>query len=897
MPDTNHPEEEAQRTGSQPNQQSDPALHADPVDTFSCPACSATINAEGLPSFSQVTCNACGKETRVPAKLGNFLLLRLLGTGGMGGVYYARDEQLGRDVAIKVMLKSLGDNPQFIETFRHEAQAVAKLNHSNIAQIYSFGQEKGQPYIVMELVDGERVDVLMEQPDGLPPLLTFQVGLEIAQGLSAADEAGLVHGDIKPENILLDKKRNAKLVDFGLASVAHQNAGEGIWGTPYYIAPEKIKRQKLDARSDIYSLGATLYHMLTGNPPFDGETPVEVVKARLDQPPPDPREIKPDLPPIVSEVIMRMLATERTERYPNYRSLISDLRKATHELDKSPAAGGDLRPKGKSIRIKKRGTGQRPVSSQSGPGTTGGQASGGSRKLVIHKDAGTHITGASSTTQRTSPPPELTDEEREARRQKRKRKQRRTTMIILLIIFLPVAGIGTYAWLELKREQNIERKNRYKLGVIKQESGQVLADIETTRSQIASVLQQTEPRYQDILDAAKRMDIPIPTPPPAPEPETPDKETPDEADATAEQESNEAVEQDEEAAAEPDEQAEPEGEPEPEDAEDEPADIEPVEAAEQAPASPEEILVRDAVAANQTMETLLSQTTAALAQAQEATETLQATASLSAARTTFSQITSIRDDAQAALQAARQAAKSIGSLHKRMTDILRRFEAEEQRRLEAERKEQARQAERERLERERREQELKTQTELETIVSDEMQLRTLFEQNDFETAYEQIQAKEDLYTTPKGKDAYEDLVERYRYLAQMKQHLIKGMQKDPLAWGWGFGSTARDILSASPLGIRVSGIDKPFGWNTVQPPQMLKLIDYYIGSEALTRRERIQTAFGAAIYADMFGESARDRARHYANLAIDLGLNRKTFARLLENRWAQQLQDNGAETE
>jgi serine/threonine protein kinase len=313
------PDSVSDASASEANEPSVPAvqIETDAVTDYDCSHCGCKIDVSGLPAFTQVECPDCGAIETVPARLGNFLLLRLLGLGGMGGVYYARDTALGRDVAIKVMLQSLGDDAKFIETFRKEAQAVAKLNHPNIAQIYSFGQEKGQPYIVMELVSGERVDDMLESEGGIPVPLAMKIGLEVAEGLSAADEAGLVHGDIKPENILLDTKGHAKLVDFGLATVAHAAASDGIWGTPYYIAPEKIRRQKVDARADIYSLGATLFHMITGNPPFEGETPVEVVKARLEQPPPDIKELYPDIPDKAADVIMRMLAVDRTERHPN----------------------------------------------------------------------------------------------------------------------------------------------------------------------------------------------------------------------------------------------------------------------------------------------------------------------------------------------------------------------------------------------------------------------------------------------------------------------------------------------------------------------------------------------------------------------------------------------------
>ncbi len=298
----------------------------DPVSAAACPKCGAMLDVGGLPTFTAVQCPNCETEFQVPAQFGNFLLLQLLGAGGMGGVYRARDEGLNREVAIKVMLKSLGDDPMFVETFQREAQAAAKLNHPNIAQIYSFGQEKGQPYIVMELVSGGSLDKMMAAQGAMDPTAVIQIGEQIAEGLREAADAGLVHGDVKPENILFDNDKNAKLVDFGLAAM---NAGPGneVWGTPYYIAPEKVRRQKSDFRSDIYSLGATLYHAITGVPPFDGEDATAVVKARFEGPPKPMSELRKNIPDEIEALIRRMLEVEPQMRYPTYGSLLGDMRR------------------------------------------------------------------------------------------------------------------------------------------------------------------------------------------------------------------------------------------------------------------------------------------------------------------------------------------------------------------------------------------------------------------------------------------------------------------------------------------------------------------------------------------------------------------------------------------
>lgn len=299
----------------------------EPVSSTACPKCGAILNVAGRQAFSDIRCAACGFQFEVPARFGNFLLLQVLGMGGMGAVYRARDEALNREVAIKVMQKRLGDDPAFIESFQREAQSAAKLNHPNIAQIYSFGQALGQPYIVMELLSGGSLDRMMADQGPLDPAVVFRVGLQIAEGLREAAEAGFVHGDVKPENILFDNDKNAKLLDFGLAAMNKAPAAE-IWGTPFYIPPEKVKKQPTDFRSDIYSLGATLYHAIAGVPPFDGADISAVVKARFISDPVPLRSLRGSVvPEEVDAIILRMMAKEPSRRFPTYGSLLSDIRR------------------------------------------------------------------------------------------------------------------------------------------------------------------------------------------------------------------------------------------------------------------------------------------------------------------------------------------------------------------------------------------------------------------------------------------------------------------------------------------------------------------------------------------------------------------------------------------
>lgn len=301
---------------------------AQALETPKCPECGADLTVAGAP-LSQVTCPACGKQVMVPGRLGQYHLLRLIGAGGMGAVYEGIDTGLQRKIAVKVILRDKAEeDPTFIESFKREAQSAARLNSSNIVGVYAFGESEGQPYLVMELVQPDALDKMMK--DGPVNAHTvMSIGRQIAQGLKAAAEQGLVHGDVKPENILINEAREAKLADFGIAALAGAKAAANneVWGTPYYIAPETLRRQKVDLRADIYSLGATLYHAIAGVPPFEGETAVDVMKARLLGPARPLQEVAPSCPENIAKIVMRMLEAEPMRRYPNYDSLLADIAK------------------------------------------------------------------------------------------------------------------------------------------------------------------------------------------------------------------------------------------------------------------------------------------------------------------------------------------------------------------------------------------------------------------------------------------------------------------------------------------------------------------------------------------------------------------------------------------
>jgi len=269
--------------------------------------------------------------------LGNFLLLNALGIGGMGTVYKAIDLSLKRFLAVKILRKQLATDPHFVDNFAQEARAAAAVNHPNVAQVYSFGEHDGQYYLAMELLERGSLDDRMTRLGKLPEREVLEIGIQIAGGLQAAYRCGLLHRDIKPGNILFNSEGTPKLVDFGLARGQPEATEEAdqpggmVWGTPYYIAPEKLRGQSEDFRSDMYSLGASLYHALAGHPPFESEPP-GMAASKSAMPSAALAATTPGVQEFTTRIIGRMLAKTVADRYESYEALIHDLHEAERRL-------------------------------------------------------------------------------------------------------------------------------------------------------------------------------------------------------------------------------------------------------------------------------------------------------------------------------------------------------------------------------------------------------------------------------------------------------------------------------------------------------------------------------------------------------------------------------------
>ncbi|MDP6633772.1 MAG: SUMF1/EgtB/PvdO family nonheme iron enzyme [Phycisphaerae bacterium] len=304
-------------------------IQADSVGKTACHKCGSVVDVSSEPAFSTVTCPKCGAQFTAPGKLGGFVLLKELGKGEMGATYKAYEKSLGRYVAIKVMHGDLGRDPSRVESFMSEGRALASLDNPNIVRVFSLGQEKDQTYIAMELIAGGGMEKQFSRDKPLDEVKTLEIITGVARALRAAGEIGLIHGDVKPENIMLNEKGRPKLVDFGIARFGGGKIAEGdALGTPYYVAPEQVERATVDHRADIYSLGATMYHALAGEAPFTGDSLMKVLYARIEGPVPDISKVRPSLHPETVEVLTRMLQKDPGDRYATYDELLKDLLKA-----------------------------------------------------------------------------------------------------------------------------------------------------------------------------------------------------------------------------------------------------------------------------------------------------------------------------------------------------------------------------------------------------------------------------------------------------------------------------------------------------------------------------------------------------------------------------------------
>jgi DNA-directed RNA polymerase subunit RPC12/RpoP len=300
-----------------------------------CPACGASVDTSDAEPLAQIACPQCGEKVRVERMFDHFVVVETLGVGGMGTVYKARDTLLDRFVALKLLRRDLSSQADYTSQLQQEARIAASVSDPNVIQVFSSGTDHGQFYVVMELVAHGSLDDLIEQRTSLPEKLVLETGIQVAKGLRAAYQRGLIHRDVKPANILFVDEHTAKVSDFGLAgAAAHGSAAEGvIWGTPYYVAPERLSNQPEDFRSDIYGLGATLFHAIAGKAPIEGNTNSAALLLELKQQPLQLRSVAPKVSETTATVFQRMIASDDpAARFSSYDELVAELEQAQRAL-------------------------------------------------------------------------------------------------------------------------------------------------------------------------------------------------------------------------------------------------------------------------------------------------------------------------------------------------------------------------------------------------------------------------------------------------------------------------------------------------------------------------------------------------------------------------------------
>lgn len=256
-------------------------------------------------------------------------ILDKIGTGGMSDVYKAKDHKLNRFVAVKVLKQEFNENTNFVSKFRVEAQAAAGLMHPNIVNVYDVGEEDGIYYIVMELVEGITLKNYIEKKSRLSIKEAISIAIQVSMGIEAAHNNHIIHRDIKPQNIMISKDGKVKVTDFGIAKAATSNTiTSNVMGSVHYTSPEQARGGFSDEKSDIYSLGCTMFEMLTGHVPFDGETTVAIAIKHIQEDMPSPREYVPEIPVCVEKIIFKCTQKSPDRRYQNMGELIADLKKS-----------------------------------------------------------------------------------------------------------------------------------------------------------------------------------------------------------------------------------------------------------------------------------------------------------------------------------------------------------------------------------------------------------------------------------------------------------------------------------------------------------------------------------------------------------------------------------------
>ena len=307
--------------------------------TFPCHRCKSTLAAARSSTGHSVSCQNCGETVFVPiiavavgTEIGGFRIVERIASGGMGDIFLADQLSMGRHVALKILSPRLTANKQLLEFFLSEVRNLARLQHPHIVTAFDAGEFSGFYYLAMAYVDGEDLATQLKHRYMMPEKQVLEIALRVGEALSYAwDEYKLLHRDIKPANIAIDKKGNIVLLDFGIATTmleAHAltETPGAIAGTPLFMSPEVLRKEKeIDFRADLYSLGATMYNLVAGAPPFLGKSVAEVTEKHLNAPVPDPQKRKKNVSPGFAYLLQVMMAKNRKDRHASWQELIDDL--------------------------------------------------------------------------------------------------------------------------------------------------------------------------------------------------------------------------------------------------------------------------------------------------------------------------------------------------------------------------------------------------------------------------------------------------------------------------------------------------------------------------------------------------------------------------------------------
>jgi len=309
-----------------------------------CGECGTRLGLPETPQISVTRTLETPQETigRGTLFAGRYEIIEELGAGGMGEVYRVEDKKVGQEVALKLIKPEIAANKKTIERFRHELKTARMISHRNVCRMFDLGEEKGTHFITMEYVAGEDLKSFLRRAAPLSTGRAIAIGMQVCEGLAEAHRLGVVHRDLKPGNIMIDKDGNARIMDFGIARSlwAKGVTGEGvIIGTPEYMSPEQAESREVDARSDIYSLGIILYEMVTGRVPFEGETSLAIVLKHRTETPRSPKALNAQIPDELNRLILRCLEKNKERRYQSAAEVLADLSSLAKGL---PTTSGEI---------------------------------------------------------------------------------------------------------------------------------------------------------------------------------------------------------------------------------------------------------------------------------------------------------------------------------------------------------------------------------------------------------------------------------------------------------------------------------------------------------------------------------------------------------------------------